>query len=134
MTAMFAENTAFNQPLNSWNTSHVTDMSFMFCSANRFNQPLDNWDTSSVKDMSSMFMDAFAFNQDLSSWNTDSVTNIQNMFCGALSFCNGTENHGFGSWKLPLISDPDQAEHFLAGAVSFNFTDTEIPEICRRNT
>jgi hypothetical protein len=83
--------------------------------------------------MTSMFENSFAFNQDLSSWNTDLVTTIQKMFCGALSFCNGTEHHGFGSWKLPLISTPDQTEHFLEGAVSFNFTNTEIPEICRHS-
>ena len=83
--------------------------------------------------MTSMFENSFAFNQDLSSWNTDSVTDIKKMFCGAISFTNGTENHGFGSWKLPLISVPNQTKHFLEGAVSFNYTETEIPEICRRS-
>jgi surface protein len=82
--------------------------------------------------MSLMFMDALAFNQDLSSWNTDSVTNIQKMFCGAISFSNGTENHGLGSWNLPLITNPLMAVYFLTGAISFTHPEAEIPEICRK--
>ena len=48
---MFAQAYAFNQPLNNWNTSKVTNMSNMFRSAKAFNQPLNNWDTSKVTTM-----------------------------------------------------------------------------------
>ena len=66
-----AEN--FNQPLNSWNTSNVTDMEGMFTNASSFNQPLDNWDTSKVTYMNEMFKSALMFNQSLDNWNISSI-------------------------------------------------------------
>jgi surface protein len=42
----------FNQPLDSWDTSSVTDMSGLFSGASQFNQPLNSWDTSNVTNMS----------------------------------------------------------------------------------
>ena len=35
--------TAFNQPIGSWNTSNVTNMSGMFRDATAFNQNLSTW-------------------------------------------------------------------------------------------
>ena len=55
MSHMFDGATAFNQPLNTWDTSKVTDMSHMFDGATVFNQPLNTWDVSNVTDMSYMF-------------------------------------------------------------------------------
>ena len=37
---MFLAATSFNQPLNKWNVSNVTNMKFMFLDARSFNQPL----------------------------------------------------------------------------------------------
>ena len=51
---------AFNQPLNSWDTSNVTTMYGMFCGANEFNQPLNSWDTSNVTTMENTFNKASA--------------------------------------------------------------------------
>ena len=51
MRSMFAGATAFNQPLNNWDTSKVTRMDYMFSEAKAFNQPLNNWDTSKVTHM-----------------------------------------------------------------------------------
>ena len=42
-----------------------------------FNQPIDNWDVSNVTQMSGMFNGATAFNQPLNSWNTSNVGNMQ---------------------------------------------------------
>jgi surface protein len=53
----------FNQALDSWDISNVTDMSGMFKDAENFNQPLDSWDTSNVKDMREMFKGAIQFKQ-----------------------------------------------------------------------
>ena len=44
-------------------------MSNMFSGALRFDQPLNTWDTAKVSDMSYMFNGAAAFNQNLSGWN-----------------------------------------------------------------
>ena len=46
-------------------------MSFMFYHAESFNQPLNNWNVSNVTNMEGIFLRAFNFNQDLSSWNID---------------------------------------------------------------
>ena len=39
---------AFNQPLNSWDTSNVTTMKGTFNRATAFNQPLNSWNVSKV--------------------------------------------------------------------------------------
>ena len=43
---MFADAHFFNQPLNKWNVSKVTEMEGMFYHARSFNQPLNNWNVS----------------------------------------------------------------------------------------
>jgi len=48
-------NSKFNHPLDSFDTSNVTDMNHMFYNSN-FNHPLDSFDTSNVTDMSYMFL------------------------------------------------------------------------------
>jgi surface protein len=45
----------------------------MFESAESFNQPLDNWDVSRVTDMRFMFNDASSFNQDISMWCIEQI-------------------------------------------------------------
>ena len=69
MREMFSCATSFNQPLNNWDVSNVTDMTSMFNEAYSFNQPLNNWNVSNVTNMREMFYEAESFNQDLSSWN-----------------------------------------------------------------
>ena len=51
MGYMFCSASSFNQPLNKWNVSNVTDMYAMFWKARSFNQPLNKWDVSKVTDM-----------------------------------------------------------------------------------
>ena len=62
MCVMFVGASAFNQPLETWNTSRVTDMKYMFHNAIAFNQPLEAWDTDRVEEMEYMFIGATAFN------------------------------------------------------------------------
>jgi surface protein len=68
MSDMFYSASSFNQPLDNWDVSSVTDMSYMFAWASSFNQPLDNWDVSSVTDMRWMFDGASSLEQDLCEW------------------------------------------------------------------
>ena len=65
MGLMFQDATSFNQPLNNWNVSNVTDMMLMFTRARSFNRPLNNWNVSKVETMFAMFDDATSLNQPL---------------------------------------------------------------------
>ena len=55
---MFYGATAFNQSLNSWVTSSVTDMRYMFYGATAFNQSLSSWNVSLVTKMEQMLDNA----------------------------------------------------------------------------
>ena len=62
---LFYEAEFFNQPLNRWNVSNVTNMNAMFLWATSFNQPLNRWNVSKVMKMGWMFYEAESFNQTL---------------------------------------------------------------------
>ena len=73
MSAMFGK-TKFNQPLNKWDVSNVTNMGYMFRITESFNQNLSDWNVSKVTDMTKMFINASAFTgQNLSGWNVGNV-------------------------------------------------------------
>ena len=75
MSTMFANNIAFNQNIGSWvlNTgTTVLNMSSMFFSSS-FNQPIGSWNTSGVNNMSSMFANNITFNQNIGNWNVSRV-------------------------------------------------------------
>ena len=78
---------SFNQPINNWNVSKVTDMGGLFTNGS-FNRPINNWDVSKVTDMNNMFYGS-SFNQDVGNWNVSAVTNMTQMFTlGALTYIN----------------------------------------------
>ena len=60
-------------------------MSQMFWGASSFNQPLNEWVTSEVTNMYAMFITAASFNGDITNWNTSKVTDMQGMFQAAIS-------------------------------------------------
>jgi surface protein len=94
--------TEFNQNINNWqlNTTPGVNITLqgMFASAWAFNQPLNSWNTSRVNNMDSLFAGTLVFNQPLNSWNTSNVNNMTDMFFNAASFDQNISN-----WCVPLI-------------------------------
>src|SRR6056297_3073445 len=112
LTGLFNDYADFNQPIGSWDTRNVTDMSFMFLLATAFNQPIDNWDTQNVTEMGRMFNNATNFNKPIGSWDTGNVTNMRNMFRLAASF-----DQSIGSWDTDNVTIMGS---MFSGAASFN--------------
>ena len=103
MHEMFHGAESFNKPLNDWNTSNVTDMSEMFSGASSFDQPLNDWNTSNVTDMNAMFYGAWSFNQPLNDWDTSNVTDMSQMFSGAKNF-----DQPLNDWDTSNVTDMSQ--------------------------
>jgi len=98
MSRLFSENGRFNQPLNSWNISKVTNMTYMFHQSG-FNQPLDSWNTSNVTTMDHMFSYC-DFNYPIGNWDTSNVTNMHSMFAVTNLF-----NQDISSWNVSKVTD-----------------------------
>ena len=127
MDAMFQSATMFNQNLNTWNTSKVSNMSSVFSTASVFNNgdasganttPL-NWITDNVTTMSAMFVNALVFNQPIDTsgnyWKTGKVTNMFQMLAGGsvtLLF-----NQPIGRWDVSNCTTMGQ---MFYGANKFN--------------
>jgi hypothetical protein len=47
---------SFNQPLDSWDVSGVTNMEYMFFHTPNFKQRLDSWDVSGVTTIENIFL------------------------------------------------------------------------------
>ena len=61
----------------------------MFQTARSFNQPLNNWNVSKVTNMEGMFDGCDNFNIDLSDWDVSKVTHMKNMFKGCKRLNDG---------------------------------------------
>lgn len=98
--------------IESWDVSHVTNMSSMFNGAENFNADISGWDVSNVTNMESMFEKAGSFNQSLENWNVSNVTNMKGMFCDARSF-----NQPLEKWDVSSVTDMSS---MFENARSFN--------------
>ena len=113
MHGMFSGAERFNQPLNNWDTSRVTNMSGMFLYTRSFNQDISNWDTSRVTNMDRMFWRAIVFNQSINThtvrrpdgseyqaWNTSRVESMRELFQEAEAF-----NQPLNNWNTSRVRD-----------------------------
>ena len=105
MSGMFFRNTAFNQDLGSWNVSNVTNTSYMFYGCTAFNNSgsssIGTWNTSNVTSFNGMF-EGSPFNQNIGSWDVSKATDLGSMFNGS-AFNNGG-NSSIGNWTLNTSS------------------------------
>ena len=99
MYGMFQSTLSFNQPLNTWDTSNVTNMGYLFENDPAFNQPLNHWVTSHVTNMGAMFYGDTMFDQDISSWDTSNVTDMSYMFKNATNF-----NQSLNTWNVGNVT------------------------------
>ena len=88
----------FNQPIGNWDVSNSLSFNVMFRNSSSFNQPIGNWDVSSATIFTGMFLGASNFNQNLSSWDVSSATNLSSMFRDT-SFNNGGSD-GINNWNV----------------------------------
>jgi surface protein len=98
MAHMFNHCTMFNQPLNNWDTRNVVDMSGMFRDCVSFNQPLDKWDVGRVEYMNDMFSECIQFNRPLNDWNVENVTMMTGMFDSCIMF-----NQPLDKWNMGKV-------------------------------
>ena len=111
---------SFNQPLSSWNTGKIDNMSLMFAGCS-FNRDISGWNTQSVTDMNGMFEGNNQFNQDISEWNVLNVSNTSEMFADCSAF-----NYSLGNWTLAKLSVADNMfDRATAFAVS-NYANTVV--------
>ena len=66
--------------------------------------PIESWDTSQVTNMSYLFARQSTFNGDVSGWNTSSVVNVEFMFFGMFFCLSGTHRHSTASSTQPTFS------------------------------
>ena len=91
--------TLFNYPLPNWDTGKGNSFNQMFFGT-PFNQHIDMWDMSSATSLFSMFYNCTAFNQDLNSWDTSKVTNMWSTFTGCTVF-----NGDISSWDTSAVTN-----------------------------
>ena len=107
--AMLSFCTVFNQDISGWTIptlAGAVDMGQMFRSSDDFNQDIDAWDVSAVTNMKEMFADAFAFSQDFPTWDTGNVTDMSYMFAATFGTPWGVFNgdiSGFDTAKVTTM-------------------------------
>lgn len=82
-------------PIEWWDTSRVTDMSFLFSDNMYFNKDISNWDVSNVRYMENLFRHNICFNQPIGKWNVSRVISMHGMFSCAMSF-----NQPLNTWNV----------------------------------
>ncbi len=113
MSGMFQGATIFNQNLENWNTSSLTNLNGVFYNAISFNSNLSNWDTSKVTIIDNLFRNASAFNGNVSNWNLSKLSSTsESVFSGATAF-----NQPIGNWD---VSRMISFNSWFANAASFN--------------
>ena len=99
-------------PIETWDTSEITDMRRLFFEKADFNGDLSRWDVSNVTSLDNTFRGATSFDGDLSRWDVSNVTSLEFTFYGATSF-----NGDLSRWDVSNVTDLAYTFH---GATSFS--------------
>lgn len=113
MRGMFS-GSIFNKDIAKWNVRNVTNMSEMFL-LSQFNQPLIDWNVGNVTDMSKMFLFS-QFNQPIGNWDVSKVTDMSEMFAGNFLNNRNKFNQPIGNWNVSNVTNMKQ----MFGASSFS--------------
>ena len=108
MTSMFQDAFLFNQGFPTWNTGNVTKMSYMFAATfgtswGVFNGDISNFDTSSVTTMRKMLHNCNEFNQDISGWDISSVANFEDFMSNGTAFTTANYDLLLNAWSLLTV-------------------------------
>ena len=90
-------------PINDWDVSLITSMSYLFMNKSAFNSDISNWDVSNVTTMVEMFKNATSFNQDLSNWDVSNVEAMNEMFLGCSNFNGNINNWNVSSVEICMV-------------------------------
>jgi hypothetical protein len=95
---MFYGASVFNQALETWDISQVTNMGYVFASASMFDQPLETWNVNRVTNMFRMFYHAYAFDQPVEAWDVGQVIDMRQLFLSAVTF-----NQNLEAWDVSAV-------------------------------
>jgi surface protein len=110
----------FNDSINGWDVSPITNLARFFLNCSSFNQPIGDWDISNVDIISIMFQGCSVFNQNLSDWDMSGVTNCHSMFRDATAFNNGGDS-GINNWNVSNVTIfGGTNQGMFQGATNFN--------------
>lgn len=112
MHSMFKDCSNFNQDLDKWDVSEVTDLGYTFQGCSKFNGDISTWDVSKVTRLAFTFANCSVFNGDISQWKTDSLTGMTATFIDCEKF-----NSDISSWNVSNVRD---FASVFRGALSFN--------------
>lgn len=96
--AVRAYNDDTDFPIEFWDVSRITNMSYVFYGCAVMRPNLNHWDVSRVTCMISMFCDS-EFNGDISRWDVSAVTNMKRMFYGS------EFNDDISRWNVSAATD-----------------------------
>lgn len=124
MNKLFHNVNKINGSISNWNVSNVTNMSSMFYYS-PLNQDLSKWDVSSVRTMLSMFNHA-SFNNDISKWNTSQVREMSYMFHSSKF------NQDISTWDVSNVEEMDSM--FSFSLFDKNISSWNISKITSMNS
>jgi hypothetical protein len=61
---------AYGYPMDNWDVSEITEISFLFVELRTFNECIGSWNVSNVTDMSRMFYKATSVNHEIGSYES----------------------------------------------------------------